>query len=156
MYPSVLGTLFDMPAVVTAAQEKPEFDPCRERCTLVPGSFLDFVPPGADTYLVSSVVHDCDDEYAITFLRNCRRSMRRHSRIVLVEFVVPTGKKSSFSKVLDLNMLVVNGGRERTAEEFRKLFDAAGPKMTRIIPTLSPLSVIEAVRDQPADGPVSF
>jgi ubiquinone/menaquinone biosynthesis C-methylase UbiE len=154
MYPSMQGTLFDMPSVVAAAQEKLEFDPCSERCALVPGSFLDFVPPGADTYLMSSVIHDWDDEHAIKILRNCRRSMRRHSRIILLEFIVPAGKKSSFSKVLDLNMLVMNGGRERTAEEFRKLFDAAGLKMTRIIPTLSPLSVIEAVRYQPSDGSV--
>jgi hypothetical protein len=147
MYPSIQGTLFDMPPVVAAAQEKLESDPCRERCTLVPGSFLDFVPPGADTYLMSSVIHDWDDEHAITILRNCRRSMRRHSRIVMLEFVVPTGEKASFSKVLDLNMLVMNGGCERTAKEFRELFDAAGLRLTRIISTLSPLSVLEAVRD---------
>jgi hypothetical protein len=147
MYPSMQGTLFDMPPVVAAAQEKLESDPCRERCTLVPGSFLDFVPPGADTYLMSSVIHDWDDEHAITILRNCRRSMRRHSRIVMLEFVVPTGEKASFSKVLDLNMLVMNGGCERTAKEFRELFDAAGLRLTRIISTLSPLSVLEAVRD---------
>jgi hypothetical protein len=66
MYPSMQGTLFDIPAVVAAAEEKLESDPCRERCTLVPGSFLDFVPPGADTYLMSSVIHDWDDEHAIT------------------------------------------------------------------------------------------
>jgi hypothetical protein len=151
MYPSMQGTLFDMPSVVAAAQETLEFDPCYGRCALVPGSFLDFVPPGADTYLLSSVIHDWDDEHSKKILMNCRRSMRRHSKIILLEFVVPTGKKSSFSKVLDLNMLVMNGGRERTAEEFRKLFDDAGLKMTKIIPTLSPLSVIEAVRDQSAD-----
>ena len=145
MYPSMQGTLFDMPPVIAAAREKLESDPCRKRCTFVPGSFLDFVPHGADTYLMSSVIHDWDDEHAITILRNCRRSMRRHSRIVMLEFVVPTGEKASFSKVLDLNMLVMNGGRERTAEEFRRLFDAAGLKMTRIISTLSPLSVVEAV-----------
>ena len=147
MYPSMQGTLFDMPPVVAAAQEKLESDPCRERCTLVPGSFLDFVPPGADTYLMSSVIHDWDDEHAITILRNCRRSMRRHSRIVMLEFVVPTGEKASFSKVLDLNMLVMNGGCERTAKECRELFDAAGLRLTKIISTLSPLSVLEAVRD---------
>jgi len=155
MYPSMEGTLFDMPPVVAAAQEKLEFHPCRERCTLVPGSFLDFVPPGADTYLMSSVIHDWDDEHSITILRNCRRSMRRHSKILLLEFVVPTKKKSSFSTVLDLNMLVMNGGRERTAKEFRELFAAAGLKMTRIIPTMSPLNVIEAVRDQSADDSAS-
>jgi hypothetical protein len=93
------------------------------------------------------VIHDWDDEHAITILRNCRRSMKGHSRLVVLEFVVPTGEKASFSKVLDLNMLVMNGGCERTVKEFRELFDAAGLKMTRIIPTLSPLSVLEAVRN---------
>lgn len=63
----------------------------------------------------------------------------------MLEFVVPTGERASFSKVLDLNMLVMNGGCERTAEEFRRLLDAAGLKMTRIISTLSPLSLVEAV-----------
>jgi hypothetical protein len=139
--------LFDIPAVVAAAEEKLESDPCRERCTLVPGSFLDFVPPGADTYLMSSVIHDWDDEHAIRILRNCQRSMGRHSRVVMLEFVVPTGEKASFSTVLDLNMLVMNGGCERTADEFRELAHAAGLRLTRVIPTLSPLSVIEAVRD---------
>ncbi len=147
MYPSMQGTLFDMPAVVADAREKLISDPCRERCTLVPGSFLDCVPAGADTYLMSSVIHDWDDEHAIKILKNCWRSMRRHSRIVMLELVVPAGEQVSFSKVLDLNMLVMNGGCERTAEDFRKLFDAAGLKLTRIIPTLSPLSVLEAVRN---------
>ena len=156
MYPSMQGTLFDVPPVIAAAREELGTDPCQKRYTLVPGSFLDFVPPGADAYLLSSVIHDWNDEHAIKILKNCRRSMRRHSKIVMLEFVVPAEGQASFSKVLDLNMLVMNGGRERTAEEFRELFDAAGLKMTRIIPTLSPLSVIEAVHDHPADGPISF
>ena len=147
MYPCMQGTLFDMPSVVAAAQEILASDQCRERCALVPGSFLDFVPPGADTYLMSSVIHDWDDEHAITILRNCRRSMRRHSKLVMLEFVVPAGEQASFSKVLDLNMLVMNGGCERTADEFRELFDAAGLNLTRIIPTLSPLGVLETVPD---------
>jgi hypothetical protein len=147
MYPSMQGTLFDMPPVVAAAQEILSSDPCRERCALVPGSFLDFVPPGADAYVLSSVIHDWNDEQAIKILRNCRRAMRRHSKIVMLECVVPAGEQASFSKVLDLNMLVMNGGCERIAKEFREIFDAAGLKMTRIIPTLSPLSVLEAVLD---------
>jgi hypothetical protein len=147
MYPSIQGTLFDTPSVVAAAQEELESDSCRVRCTLVSGSFLDFVPSGADTYLMSSVIHDWDDEHAITILENCRRSMRRHSRLVVLEFVVPDGEQASFSTLLDLNMLVMNGGCERTAKDFRELFTAAGLKMTRIVPTMSPLSVLEAVVD---------
>jgi hypothetical protein len=145
MYPSIQGTLFDMPPVVAAAKGRLEYDPSRERCSLVPGSFLDFVPPGADTYLMSSVIHDWDNQRAIKILTNCRRSMRQHSKIVMLEVVMPAGEQASFSKLLDLNMLVMNGGCERTAKEFRDLFYAAGLRLTRIIPTLSPLSVIEAV-----------
>ena len=110
----------------------------------------------ACAYLMSSMIHDWDDEHAVTILRNYRRSMRLHSRIILLVFVMLARKKSSFSKVLDLNMLVMNGGRERAAEELRKLFAVASLKMTRIIPTFSPLNVIEVVRDQSADIPASL
>lgn len=146
MYPCMQGTLFDLAPVVAAAQASLESDPSRERCTLVAGSFLDFVPPGADIYLLSSVIHDWDHEHALKILRNCRRSMRQHSRIVMIEFIVPPDEQTSFSKLLDLNMLVMNGGCERTAQEFRQLFEAAGLKLTRIVPTFSPLSVLEAIR----------
>jgi O-methyltransferase domain len=66
--------------------------------------------------------------------------------LLRIEFIVPPDEQASFSKLLDLNMLVMNGGRERTTQEFRQLFDAAGLKLTRIVPTLSPLSVLEAIR----------
>ena len=72
--------------------------------------------------------------------------MAQHSRVLAIECVVPAGPDISFSKLLDLNMLVMNGGRERTKTELRELFDAAGLRMTRVIPTLSPLSVVEAAR----------
>jgi hypothetical protein len=70
--------------------------------------------------------------------------MGQQSRVLLVEFIVPAGGKKSFSKLLDLNMLVMNGGRERTESEYRRLFDSAGLRVTRIIPTLSPHCVLEA------------
>src|SRR5579863_984195 len=124
------GTLFDLPPVIEAAREKLDVDPCRERCTLLPGSFLDRVPQGADAYLMSSVIHDWDDEHAIKTLENCRRSMGPHSRLILLEFVVPESKPS-FGTILDLNMLVMNGGCERTAKEFRQLFHSAGLRVTR-------------------------
>ena len=144
MYPEMHGTLFDLPSVIAHAHGKLGADPCRDRCNLVSGNFLEYVPPGADVYLMSTVIHDWDDERAMRILANCRRSMRQDSRVLLVEFVVPDGGEISFSTLFDLNMLVMNGGRERTVSEFRRLFHAAGLRMTRIIPTLSPLRVIEA------------
>src|SRR6478752_358715 len=109
----------------------------------VPGNFLEAVPPGADGYLLSGVVHDWDDELAVTILANCRASMARTGRVLVVECVVPAGDEGSFSPLLDLNMLVMNGGRERTQAEFHQLFAAAGLRVTRVIPTLSPLSIVE-------------
>jgi hypothetical protein len=143
MYPEMQGILFDTPAVIAAAETHLEPAPGAERRALVPGNFLEAVPPGADVYLVSGVVHDWDDERAARILANCRASMARTGRVLVVECVVPEGDESSFSKLLDLNMLVMNGGRERTTSEFQQLFDAAGLRMTRVIPTVSPLSVVE-------------
>jgi hypothetical protein len=143
MYPAMHGTLFDTPAVITAADRHLEATPGADRRSLVPGNFLEWVPRGADAYLMSGVVHDWDDEHAVRILANCRASMARAGRILVVECVVPDGDESSFSKLLDLNMLVMNGGRERTKAEFHQLFDAAGLRMTRVIPTLSPLSIVE-------------
>jgi hypothetical protein len=150
MYPSMQGTLFDTRSVIAAAQENLKTHACRDRCTLVSGSFLECIPCDADAYLLSSVLHDWDDECAIRILENCRRSMRTQSKVLAVEFVVPTGEEKSFSKLLDLNMLVMNGGRERTELEYRDLFDAAGLKLRRIIPTLSPLWVLEGTPKYPS------
>ena len=143
MYPEIQGTLFDTPAVIAAAQAHLEPVPGGDRRSLVPGNFLEAVPPGADVYLMSGVVHDWDDERAVRILANCRASMARTGRVLVVECVVPDGDEKSFSTLLDLNMLVMNGGRERTRAEFQELFEAAGLRMTRVIPTLSPLSVVE-------------
>jgi hypothetical protein len=143
MYPTMQGTLFDTPAVIAAADRHLEAAPGADRRSLVPGNFLEAVPPGADVYLMSGVVHDWDDERAVRILLNCRASMARTGRVLVVECVVPDGDDRSFSTLLDLNMLVMNGGRERTRAEFQELFEAAGLRLTRVIPTLSPLSVVE-------------
>jgi hypothetical protein len=145
MYPALQGTLFDTPAVIAAADRHLEAAPGADRRALVPGNFLESVPPGADVYLMSGVVHDWNDERAVRILANCRASMAQTGRILVVECVVPDGDQRSFSTLLDLNMLVMNGGRERTKAEFQRLFAAAGLRMTRVIPTLSPLSVVEGI-----------
>jgi O-methyltransferase len=96
-------------------------------------------------YLLCGVIHDWDDNHAITILRNCRRAMTKNSRVLLVDMIVPDAASASFSKLLDLNMLVMNGGQERTKAEFCALLEAAAYKLTRIIPTMAPQSVIEAM-----------
>ena len=93
------------------------------------------------------IIHDWDDERANTILKNINAVMSPEGKVLVVEVVVPEGNEPHFSKVLDLEMLASPGGLERTAEEYRELLAAAGLRLTRIIPTKSPFSIIEAVRN---------
>jgi hypothetical protein len=95
--------------------------------------------------LSCGVIHDWDDDQAAAILRNCRRAMAENSRLLLVDMVVPDNGVNCFSKLLDLNMLVMNGVRERIKCEFCALLDAADYKLTRIVSTGAPQSMIEAM-----------
>jgi SAM-dependent methyltransferase len=143
--PDIRGTVFDMASTIERANEQPGNNARRRRCSYVAGDFFSSVPQGADAYVLSSVIHDWDDNRAITILRNCRRAMTKNSKILLVEMIVPDAASASFSKLIDLNMLVMNGGRERTTAEFCALLNATDYKLTRIVPTMAPQSVIEAI-----------
>jgi hypothetical protein len=145
VYPKLCGVLVDLPSVIRAAKEGIESHPCSHRCAAIALNFLDSLPHGADVYLLSGVIHDWNDEAARRILRNCRVGMGKTAKLLVVECVMPAGNEPSFSKLLDLNMMVMTGGRERTEREFRELLDDAGLKLNRIIPTVSPLSILEAV-----------
>lgn len=139
------ATLFDAPAVVEGANRRLEALSLAERCEVVGGDFFERVPEGGDIYLLSSVLHDWDDEDSLRILRNCRRAMRQNSKLLVIECVIPHSPEPCFSKLLDLQMLVVTGGRERTEEQFQTLLSAAGFEMKRIIQTAVPERIIEAV-----------
>jgi len=143
--PEMRGTVFDTPSTIERTMQQLGNDGWGRRCSYVPGDFFTSVPEGADAYLLSSVIHDWDDDRAITILRNCGSAMTKNSRVLLVDTIVPDAASPSFSKFLDLNMLVMNGGRERTKAEFCALLEAADYNVTRIVPTMAPQSVIEAV-----------
>ena len=138
-YPSMSGVQFDLPHVIAAS-------PQRERIELVGGDFFQSVPAGGDAYILKFIIHDWNDERSITILRNCREAMTEDGRLLLVEMVVPPGNEASWTKFIDLNMLVMTGGMERTEAEFRDLLARAGFRLTRIVPTESMFCVIEAVR----------
>lgn len=140
--PEVLATIFDLPHVVERARAAPS-----RGCDHVAGSFFDAVPPGADTYLISRVIHDWDDADATAILANCRRAMRGDARLLVVERIVPPGDEPHASKLMDLNMLVIAGGRERTTAEYRALLTDAGLRLARIIDTGTAVSVLECFRD---------
>nr|AHE14775.1 EspM-like O-methyltransferase [uncultured bacterium] len=143
-YPHLTGVVYDQPYVAEAAHKRLAAAGLGERCTFVGGDFLREVPPGGDAYLFKGVVHNWPDDDAVTMLRNCRRAMTPAARLLLVEWVVPPGDTFHPSKFLDLAMLFVYGGRERTEDEFARLLTAAGLRLTRIVDSTSTLRVIEA------------
>jgi len=143
-YPDLSGILFDLPPVVERARSTISDAGLSDRCRIEGGDFFSSVPAGADAYVMQHIIHDWDDSEAISILRNCREAMNSNSSILLVETVIPRGNEPCFGKWLDLMMLLV-GGRERTEEEYRGLFCAAGLTLNRIIPTALEVSIIEGL-----------
>lgn len=143
-YPSVEGILFDLPAVAGRSVAIISELGMSERCRIVGGDFFSSVP-AADAYVLRHIIHDWDDKDAVTILRNCRDAMNPEGKVLLVETVIPPLNEPCFGKWLDLMMLIV-GGRERSEEQYRRLFQQAGLKLNRIIPTAHEVSIIEGVR----------
>ena len=147
--PKLKGVLFDLPQVLDQARGAP-YVGAREiagRIELAPGDFFRSVPAGADAYIMKYIIHDWNDDLCVKILENCRRAMAPNGRVIVVDTVIPPGNDPHWGKLLDINMLVGPGGRERTRSEFGQLFKRAGLKVKRIIPTASPLSIVEGVSD---------
>ena len=142
--PKVKGVLFDAAEVIEGARPKIESAGLADRCEMVAGNFFKAVPAGGDAYVMKWIIHDWDDARSITILKNCREKMAANGKLILVDCVVPEGNEPHFSKFIDLNMLVMTGGKERTEKEFRELLAAAGFKLLRVIPTDLPTSIVEA------------
>lgn len=145
-YPEMQGVLFDLPHVVERAQPHIEAAGLSERCEIVGGNFFEAVPGNADAWFMRHIIHDWDDEKSLTILKNCHTAMPADAKLLVVESVIPAGNEPFAGKFLDLVMLMIPGGKERTAEEYRSLFAEAGFELTRIIPTESELSIIECIK----------
>ena len=144
-HPHLEGVLYDLPDVARRAREALAASDVAGRCSVVGGSFFDAVPPGADAYFLRHVLHDWEDEEAAAILRRCAEAMRPDGRVLVVETVIPAGDEPCFGKWLDLMMLVV-GGRERTLDQYARVFAAAGLRLERVVPTAHEVSVLEGVR----------
>jgi hypothetical protein len=141
-YPQLSGTVFDLPHVVEAASGHKANE---QRLRFAAGNFFTDVPVKGDTYMLKKVIHDWPDDRARDILSRCREAMSDGSRLLVIESIVPASQAPTFMTFLDLWMLVFAGGRERTQEEFRTLLQSAGLHLSRIVPTGSPVSVIEAL-----------
>jgi hypothetical protein len=140
------GILFDLPHVMPRSIAFISEAGLKDRCEVQSGDFFDRVPTEGDIYLLKKIIHDWDDESARAILANCLAAMAGRGRLLLLEAIILPGNAPALSKLMDLTMLVQTpGGRERTETEYRTLLAAAGFRLTRIIPTESPLSIIEAI-----------
>ena len=143
--PQARGILFDRQDVATAAGALLAGSGVADRFEVEAGNFFEAVPSGGDVYILSWVIHDWDDERSITILKNCRGAVARDGRVLVIELVIPPGSEASLSKLYDIHMLVLTGGRERREDEYRELLAAADLRLTRVIPTGVARSIIEAV-----------
>lgn len=147
-FPAMEGVLFDLPHTMDGARQHLARAGVIERCEFVSGDFFESVPGGADAYLLKALIHDWDDQQSARILGNCRKAMAVDAKMLLVEQVMPERMAASpahlRAAVHDLNMLVMLGGRERTASEFRDLLAAAGLLLPGIKRTALGFNVIEA------------
>lgn len=144
--PGARGVLFDLPYVIENAGELLEKEGTATRVELVPGDFFENVAAGGDIYLMKHIIHDWNDAQSVKILQSIHRAINEDGELLIVEMVVPQGNEPSPSKMLDIEMLVMEGGKERTEKEYRDLLAAADFRLTRIVPTRSPYSIVEAVK----------
>ena len=142
--PAARGVLFDLPDVVAGAAPHLEQNGVADRVRAAGGSFFDGVPPGGDLYLLKHIIHDWDDEQAARILRSVAVAAGRQATVLVIEFVIPDHDRDFSGNWGDLEMLLTTGSRERSAAQYRTLMARAGLRMTRLIPTASAFSVIEA------------
>ena len=142
--PELRGIVFDRPNIVDDAVAEIARAGLAERTAVVGGDFFESVPP-ADLYLLKFILHDWDDERAITILRRCRDAMIPGGKVAIVEMVVGEPSDPGFGALMDINMLAVSPGQERSLEEYDALLAAAGLRRTAVFTTNSPQTVIEAI-----------
>ena len=145
-HPQLTGVLYDLPHVVLDAPPLLESFGVSDRVTIESGSFFDGVPKGHDAYLLSHVIHDWDDVENGIILGHVREAMNPGGKLLIVEMVLPESDEPHMGKMLDMMMMLVPGGEERTPSEYAALLEPNGFRIERVVPTASAVSVVEAVR----------
>jgi SAM-dependent methyltransferase len=144
--PAMRGILLEQAHVAIGARSYVELQGLDERCSIVEGNFFEGVPEGAGAYVMKSIIHDWPDGGSVAILKNCRRALGSDGRVILVERVMPALANDAPDTVrMDLHMLAVTGGRERSEAEYQELLEAAGFRLGRVVATRSPFCVIEGV-----------
>jgi len=144
-YAGPRGVLFDLPHVVRDAPAFFEARGLGGRVSIASGSFFERIPGGGDAYVLSHIIHDWSEDQCLTILRHCRQAMAAGGRLLIVETVLPEGDEPHPGRMLDMIMMVLPGGQERTEAEYAELLRKAGFRLARVVPTESDVSVVEAV-----------
>lgn len=144
-FPGLTGVVADLPAVSESAGREIAARGLEERCAFMPCDFFERVPAGGDLYLLSNVLHDWDDEAATRILANCRKAMGSGARLLVIEHLLPVGNEFSVALLLDLEVFVMGGGKERSEAQYRSLLEVAGFTLTRVKSLPGGASFIEAV-----------
>ncbi len=142
-HPAMTGILYDLPGVIERAKQNFADAGLAARCQLIAGSFFESAPPGGDAYQMRHIIHDWTDEQCHTILGHIRKVIPKTGRLLVIEMVIKPRNEPQPAKWLDLNMLVLPGGRERTEAEYREMYAKAGFRLERIVPTPTEVSVIE-------------
>lgn len=145
-HPALSGTVFDVPTVANRFGQVAKSAGLADRATSVGGDFFNGVPE-ADLYLMKYILHDWNDDECLTILKNCRRSLRPGGRIAIIELVLGEVGEPGPAPLMDINMLVMASGRERTFAEYESLLTTAGFTGTTVTPTATPMVIIEARGD---------
>jgi hypothetical protein len=144
--PNARGVLFDRADVIEGARGAVAASGMADRIELVSGDFFTEMPSGGDLYLLKSILHDWPDDKCEEIVKSVHRAAAEGSRLVLVEGLLPDTLQPSPVTLMDINMLVMLGGRERTAGEYSALLKRCGYEVERVIPTGGMFGVIEALR----------
>lgn len=141
------GILFDLPHVVTNANQLAETYGVKDRVQIISGSFFKDTLPVSNAYILKNILHAFDDATCVTLLKSIHKSMPEKGKILVIEAVISENNKAEFGKMFDLQMLIgTKDGKERTEKEFRKIFESAGFSLRRVIKTVSPFCIVEGVK----------
>jgi SAM-dependent methyltransferase len=145
-YPDQSGILFDLPETLIGAKKFLKAHGVDKRVTLAGGDFLAEVPVEADLYVLKSVLQHWDDAAVRAILESCREAMPAQAQLAIIEPLLPDHANDAPSAVMfDLHMMIITGGRVRTADDFKRLLTDAGLALARLTPMSSGLVVIEAI-----------
>ena len=134
-YPHIKGIVADMPGVVVPAKKAIANADLSHRCKAIPFDFLKETPPVCDAFFLVNVMHDWEDTVCCRILKNISRVMKAESRLWIVEYLLEPGTDFSVAKLLDIEVLVMGGGRERSIDEYKSLIDSVGLAVSKVIPT---------------------